>query len=129
MRAEVRVALPDLRDRRAFRRAQYAAMVRYPMSPSLMARRLGVAMREDFTDRARAITAPTLVVTGEPGLDRIVPVKSTSEYVSLVAGAREAVLAETGHIGCVTRPREFADIVWAFAREVLASPDARERTA
>ena len=41
---------------------------------------------------ARAIAAPTLVVTGEPRLDRVVPVESTREYVELIRGARYAMM-------------------------------------
>jgi pimeloyl-ACP methyl ester carboxylesterase len=129
MKPEVNVALPDPHERRAFRRGQYAAMWRFPISPSLMARRLGAAMKMDFTTIARAVVAPTLVLTGEPGLDRVVPVRSTKEYMNLVRGAREVVLSQTGHIGCVTRPREFANLVRGFAREAVASPDATARTA
>ena len=94
-----------------------------------MARRLATAMKADFTASARAVVAPTLVLTGEPGLDRVVPVRSTKEYVNLMPGAREAVLAQTGHIGCVTRPREFAELVRGFAREALARPGGQARTA
>ena len=44
-----------------------------------MARRINVAMQADFVTSARAVKAPTLVLTGEPGLDRIVPVASTRD--------------------------------------------------
>ena len=127
MQPEVKTALPNPHERRAFRRGQYAAMLRYPLSPSKMARRLAAAMREDFEASARAVTAPTLVLTGEPGLDLVVPVASTKQYLDFVPGARSTVLPETGHIGCVTRPREFADVVRSFVRD--ARDDRRSRTA
>ncbi len=111
MKPEVKRALPDPAARFRFVRRQLALMARAPISPGLMARRLRVAMQEDFAAAARAVQAPTLVVTGEDGLDRVVPVSSTREYLRLVPGATGAVLAQTGHLGCVTRPREFAALV------------------
>jgi 3-oxoadipate enol-lactonase len=114
MRAEVIRALPDARQRRAFMRERLLAMARFPISPTLMARRIHVARRADFVASAKAVKAPTLVLTGEPGLDRIVPVPSTREYLSLVPGATSVMLERTGHLGCVTRPREFAAVVRGF---------------
>ena len=40
---------------------------------------------------ARASTAPTLVVTGERPLDRVVPVDGTAAYAGLIRGARRVV--------------------------------------
>jgi pimeloyl-ACP methyl ester carboxylesterase len=113
---EVVLALPDGRERRKFLRGQLAAIARFPMRPAVMARRVRLAMDADFESSARAVTAPTLVLTGEPDFDRIVPVRSTRQYLGLVPGARAAVLERTGHLGCVTRPREFARIVRGFAK-------------
>jgi pimeloyl-ACP methyl ester carboxylesterase len=60
------------------------------------------------------ITAPTLVVTGERDLDRVVPVDGSSEYLRLIPNARAAVLERTGHLGSITRPEAFTAIVRAF---------------
>jgi pimeloyl-ACP methyl ester carboxylesterase len=68
----------------------------------------------DVAADCRRITAPTLVITGEAGLDYVVPVDGSSEYVRLIAGARAAVLPDTGHIGCNTRPQEFAALIRRF---------------
>lgn len=124
---EVVRALPDPRERRAFLRSRLVEMVRFPISPSLMARRMKVAGRADFETDARQVTAPTLVLTGEPGLDRVVPVSSTRKYLDYVPGARAVVLENTGHLGCVTRAREFAQLVRGFARTAAedASPEVR----
>lgn len=111
MRPEVKRALPEVRDRVAFTRRQLGLMARAPISPRLMARRITLALTEDFTGAARRVQAPTLVLTGEDGLDRVVPVSSTREYLDLVPHARGHVLERTGHLGCVTRPRVFAAIV------------------
>jgi pimeloyl-ACP methyl ester carboxylesterase len=110
MRPEVLLAIPP-GQRAAFLRRQLARMARAPIAPSLMARRMRLAMAEDFRLAAAHVDVPTLVITGEGGLDRVVPVESTMEYMSLIASARAQVLERTGHLGCVTRPREFAALV------------------
>lgn len=118
MRREVKAAFPDVRDRFHFTRTQLARMARAPISPSLMARRIKLAMQEDFTTDARRVAVPTLVVTGERGLDRVVPVESTHEYLSLIPHATSTVIERTGHLGCVTRPEAFASVIRAFDAEV-----------
>jgi len=62
------------------------------------------------------------VVTGEPGLDYVVPVAGTSEYLRLIQGSSGVVIERSGHLGCVTRPNAFASIV----RDFVAN-DARIR--
>jgi pimeloyl-ACP methyl ester carboxylesterase len=116
LRPEVVAALPDRRARWRFLRRQMAAMGRYPVSPALMARRVTLALREDFEQDARRVAAPTLALTGEAHLDRVVPVESTRQYVGLIRGATSAVLPRTGHIGLVTRPEPWADLVTQFVR-------------
>jgi pimeloyl-ACP methyl ester carboxylesterase len=54
------------------------------------------------------------VLTGEPSLDRVVPVAATSEYLQLIRGARLERLPRTGHLGSVTRPELFCAMVKAF---------------
>ena len=83
-------------------------------SPARMGERVRMVQGFDFGAACRAVRAPTLVLTGEPHLDRVVPVRMTLEYVRAIDGARAATLARTGHIGCVTRPQEFAKIVTEF---------------
>ena len=73
-----------------------------------------------FEDCAR-IVAPTLVVTGEPGLDRVVPVDSTLAYVQLISGARHATLDGTGHLGSITRPGAFASLVREFVEHACGA--------
>ena len=117
MRREVKAAIPDVRDRFHFTRTQLARMARAPISPSLMARRMKLAMQEDFSHDARQIAVPTLVITGERSLDRVVPVESTHEYLSLIPHATATVIERTGHIGCVTRPDAFASVLRTFDAE------------
>jgi pimeloyl-ACP methyl ester carboxylesterase len=85
-----------------------------PMSPARMADRLRMVDPSDTADACARVLAPTLVITGEPGLDRVVPVDSTRGYVAAIRGARIVQLERTGHLGLVTRPREFAEIVGGF---------------
>ncbi len=54
---------------------------------------------------------PALIVTGEPALERVVPPEDTLAYRAWLPGARAVTLAATGHNGCVTKAREFADEV------------------
>ena len=65
----------------------------------------------DFAPDCARVTAPTLVVTGEDALDRVVPADVTRRYLTLIPGARYVKIERTGHIGMLTRPSEFAEIV------------------
>jgi pimeloyl-ACP methyl ester carboxylesterase len=73
------------------------------------------------SDCAR-IKAPTLIVTGERALDRVVPVDGTSSYTALIQGARHVVIERTGHQGTITRPAEFTAVVCAFVVGGADSP-------
>jgi len=120
LRPEMLASLPDPRERWRFLRGQLAWMARAPVTPSLLARRIRLALAEDFAKDCAAVTAPTLVLTGEKGLDRVVPVESTREYLRLIPGSIGAELPRTGHIGCVTRAGEWAARVWEFVDGVTA---------
>ena len=111
---EVRAALPRLGARLRFGVQHGARVARAPFSAARMGQRLRLAGEVDFVEICRRIAAPTLVVTGEPALDRVVPVAGTLEYVDLVRGASSTVLGRTGHIGLVTRPDAFARVVGEF---------------
>jgi pimeloyl-ACP methyl ester carboxylesterase len=103
--------------------SRYAARaVQSPMSPSASASWVREWLATDLAADCCAIVAPTLVVTGEPGLDRVVPVTSTLQYVDLVPGAERRTLPRTGHLGFVTRPLEFAAIVDAFLEDSAPAP-------
>ena len=79
-----------------------------------MAQRAAVIAGASLRDDCARITAPTLIVTGERELDRVVPVDVTREYVNLIAGARHTTLDRTGHLGSITRPEAFAALVREF---------------
>ena len=95
-----------------------ARVIAAPMSPSRMARRVRLARAVDLAADCARVTAPTLVVTGEPALDRVVPVGGTHRYLEAIRGATAATIERTGHIGLVTRPERFAEVVTEFAQDV-----------
>ena len=111
---EIAAAFPNpfVRARFAFRHLH--RVTRYPFAPSRMAERVRVLEGVDFAGDCRRVTAPTHVVTGQPGLDRVVPVESTREYLDAIDGATHTQLEHTGHIGLVTRPGTFAEVVGRF---------------
>jgi 3-oxoadipate enol-lactonase len=85
-------------------------------SPRLLVRRVGFLAPVDFTAELARVTQPTLVITGEPSLDRVVPVPHTiREYAALWPHARFATLERSGHLGLITRPDAFAQLVVSFA--------------
>jgi pimeloyl-ACP methyl ester carboxylesterase len=82
-----------------------------------MAARAQMLTDDNVSADCARIVAPTLIVTGEPGLDHVVSVDASSEYASLIRGARRVILAGTGHIGSNTKPDVFADVVRQFVSE------------
>jgi 3-oxoadipate enol-lactonase len=117
LRDEIRAALPDRRARRALRSRTLRTLLTAFPSVSRMAARARLLAATDLRRDCARITAPTLVVTGEPALDHVVPVEGSSEYTRLITGAHSAVLERTGHIGSITRPDAFAQLVRAFVDE------------
>ena len=89
-------------------------VVRAPAIPHRMSRRARLAERQDFEADCAGVTAPTLVVTGERDLDRVVPCDETMRYVALIPGARFQLFERTGHLGTVLAPERFAAIVSGF---------------
>jgi pimeloyl-ACP methyl ester carboxylesterase len=122
---EVMAALPGLAPKARFGVSHGLRTIRFPLSPTEMVQIVREWEQTDLETAARAVTAPTLVVTGEERLDRVVPVQSSLEWLSMIPGARQATLARTGHLGIVLRPREFAAIVTDFIDTQAASTPAR----
>ena len=125
---EIFDALPTWRERIRFGAGQIARVARTRISPTRMAARMRIAKTVDFFEACKRITMPTLVVTGQPGLDRVVPVESTREYERYLPAARLVKLDNTGHIGSVTHADRFAELVAGFA-EAHAGRDAVRRPA
>jgi pimeloyl-ACP methyl ester carboxylesterase len=114
LRPEIRAAMPDARERRGFTMNGIRTLFGAPISLSRMASRARLITSANLEPDCARITAPTLIVTGEPHLDHVVPVDGSSVYLRLIPNARAMVLPATGHLGSVTRPREFAAIVRDF---------------
>jgi pimeloyl-ACP methyl ester carboxylesterase len=114
LRHEVRVAIPDARARRRFAFEALRTLLTARLSLSRMAARARVVAQPGLESDCAAVTAPTLVLTGEAHLDYVVPVEGAAEYQRLIAHARRAVLPSTGHLGSITRPHEFASLVRNF---------------
>lgn len=128
---EVWAAFPTLTERTRFAVAQTVRVAGAPMSPVAMARRIQWAQAHEFAD-LRRIAAPTLVLTGEPGLDRVVPVDVTRRLLRQIPGARHVELDHTGHLGIITRPRRFVEVVdeWLENLEtpsLIATPGLKPR--
>jgi pimeloyl-ACP methyl ester carboxylesterase len=114
VRRELRMAIPDPRARLRFSWRQAATLLRAPVSMSRLATRARLIGATDLPAACRAITAPTLVVCGEPSLDHVVPADGASAYADLIPGARTVRLDRTGHLGSITRPGLFASVVGDF---------------
>jgi pimeloyl-ACP methyl ester carboxylesterase len=96
-------------------------------SPTLMARRAAGLAHENLSAQVTSIAAPALIIVGDADADRIVPVALTLEYKRFLPAARVVTLERTGHLGCVTKPREFAELVERFASDCDAAADTRRR--
>jgi pimeloyl-ACP methyl ester carboxylesterase len=115
LRREVATAFPAPAERWRFTLSQLKILAAAPLSLARMAARARMLSTIDAAADCARIVAPTLVVTGERALDHVVPVDGSAGYVTRIRGARGVVLARTGHLGSITRPREFASIVHDFA--------------
>jgi pimeloyl-ACP methyl ester carboxylesterase len=103
-----------------------ARAIRHPFHPARMAR------RATFTPTMSAATlddlrVPVLVVTGDEGLDKVVPPRLTMEYIRRWPHAQHAILPRTGHLGTVTRAREFAGLVAPFAQQAVQDAELASR--
>ena len=94
--------------------SQLTAVLTSRISFASMARRATLIESTDIAADCTRITAPTLVVTGEPRFDNVVPVENTLGYLRAIRGARHAVLGGTGHLGAITRAAEFSRVVQDF---------------
>ena len=120
---ELKAALPGSRDRWQFMFDNGLRIAGAPASSARMVRRLRWLESAHFS-LDRAIDVPALIVTGEPDLERVVPPADTLTYRAWLPGARAVTLAATGHIGCVTKAREFANEVAGLLAGLPAAADA-----
>jgi pimeloyl-ACP methyl ester carboxylesterase len=111
---ELERALPNPRERLRFSWRQVRTFLNAPMSASRMAERGALIQSTSRQQDCARVLAPTLVVAGEPSLDRIVPPEGTTALVSLIRGAEAARIDDSGHLGYITRPAVFHGIVANF---------------
>lgn len=121
---EIWAAFDNNSHRLAFSLRHLVRIARAPFSASRMAERAALLGAVDFEAECRQVSAPTLVVTGEVQLDRVISVKESQSYASLIAGSQHQTLNNTGHVGLVTQPQRFA----ALLRQFVAHPIAQQDT-
>ena len=73
-----------------------------------------MAAAENFERDCAHVTAPTLVVTGERDLDKVVKQDDTMGYLTAINGARYQLFEQTGHLGTISAPQRFAVMVRTF---------------
>jgi pimeloyl-ACP methyl ester carboxylesterase len=95
------------------------------LSPARTARRVRFLEAADLPRELAALPLPTLVVTGEARLDRVVPVGLSEEYLRICSPAERVTIRSTGHLGLITRPQDFAAAVVPFvARHAAPASEA-----
>jgi len=123
MRREVNSALPASSDRWRFHWSQLRAFLTAGVSLRQIAQRACLIEALDIGGESGRVVSPTLVVTGEPALDWVIPVNDTVGFVRLIRGARHAVLEHTGHLGTITQPAVFAAAVRRFVDGLRSEND------
>ena len=117
---EIKAAFPSVTGRLSFLASHGLRVAMAPMKPTLMASRIRQQQQIDFCPDCALVRAPTLVITGEPGLDLIVPAANTRKYLEMIPGARHYQLERTGHLGLLTRPEIYAAVVGDFVHQAVA---------
>lgn len=102
-------------------------VIRHRFSPPLMARRVRLLDGKDLETEVSQVRVPTLVVAGQPELDRVVPVALTRDYLRLWPEARFVSIPRSGHLGSISRPQEFAELINEFAEGISRTHDQRRR--
>jgi pimeloyl-ACP methyl ester carboxylesterase len=123
LRREVETALPLASDRWSFAWLQFKTFMSAGVSLRQVARRAGLMEELDIAGDCGRVVAPTLVITGDPDLDWVVPVDNTMGHVRLIRGARHVILQRTGHLGTITQPGAFAAAVTRFLDDVRMQND------
>jgi pimeloyl-ACP methyl ester carboxylesterase len=66
----------------------------------------------DFRDRLPEIACPTLIIHGAD--DMLVPLADAYEFERLIPSSRLEILADTGHVAMLERPRTFNAMLAEF---------------
>jgi 3-oxoadipate enol-lactonase len=120
---EVKSALPTHSDRLRFYWSQVQAFLAAGVSLPQIARRACLIEDLDVGGDSNRVVAPTLVITGDPALDWVIPVNDTMGYMPLIHGARHVALEHTGHLGTLTQPAVFAEEVRRFTDGLRTAND------
>ncbi len=115
-RPELRNVFPAWADRLRFSLRMMRHVLLAPMSSTRAAQRIRLALADDVAPAARQVRVPTLLVTGEDDLDKLVPPESTRQYRTCIPHTEVARLDGTGHMGVITRAPLFASLVGRFVR-------------
>jgi pimeloyl-ACP methyl ester carboxylesterase len=102
-------------------------VVTHLFSPTRMARRVRFLAPLRLEEQLASVRTPTLLITGDSRLERVVPVAATLDYARLWPHARIATIPRTGHLGLITRPDDFAGLVVPFAEESAGEGQKRRR--
>lgn len=114
LRIELKAGLPRRWDRFKFVIRAALTGLRYPPSPHLMANRVRLMEAVDLAQDASRVTAPTLIVTGEPGIERVVPIESTKQYLAYIPNSRYEMIDNAGHTVSLIQPERLARITSEF---------------
>ena len=113
---EIRVTFPKVSEQISFCVRWAWQVVRAPGVPTRMGLRARLAQREQFIQDCPRVAAPTLIIAGERQLDMVVNQDESLAYLAEISGARFQLFERTGHLGVVTRPERFADLIADFVR-------------
>lgn len=114
---EIFAAKPTVRERVRFGSSYFTRAVLSPLSVTRMSEWARLKLATDIVDDCARVKAPAMLITGEPRLDRVVDLNKSMDYVTLIPGLRHVTIEHTGHIGLVTKPDVFADLVCGFIKE------------
>ncbi len=103
------------------------AVMRNRFSPVLMARRVRLLEGNTLEPELTQLRVPALIITGQAELDRVVPVALTRDYLRLWPHASSTTIERSGHLGSITRPQQFAELVARFADEIAQQQEQRRR--
>lgn len=96
-----------------------------PLEPRRMSSWVREWLAYDLAADCGKIIAPTLIITGEASLDRVIPVRDSRKYLKLIPGATHQILPGTGHVGVITKPYRFAEMAAQFIHGARADAQAR----
>lgn len=114
---EIFAAKPGIAARARFAARYFGRMILSPLSVTKMSGWARLKLSTDIVEDCARVKAPTLLITGEPTLDRVVDLRQAGDWLELIPGTRHVTIPRTGHVGLVSKPGEFADIVCRFVEE------------